>query len=93
MGKCEGKWKVSHQGLYLVMYLYVRVTELHHLVQYYSETATMQICTPIQIKKAFNENIQRAMIKQSVCKTLTFLFRLWNIPHWKHLLKYHITRP
>lgn len=50
------------------MYLHVCAIELHNFVQYYSETATMQICTPIQIKQVFNENIQRAMIKQSVVK-------------------------
>lgn len=62
-----------------IVFSYVFVCTCHritHVVQYYSETATKQICTPIQIKKAFNENIQKAMIKQSVCKTLTFLFRL-----------------
>lgn len=32
MGKCEGKWKVSHQGLYFVMYLYVCVIELHSAI-------------------------------------------------------------
>lgn len=67
MGKREGKQKVLHSGLYLVIYLYGRVIELYNLVQYYSKTAAMQICTPIQVtKKAFNENIQRATIKQSV---------------------------
>lgn len=65
--KHEEKWKVSCQGLCLVMYLYVCVTELHHLLHYYSET-TMQIYTPNTNKEAFNENIQRAKIKQSVLK-------------------------
>lgn len=69
MGKREGKRKVLHAGLYLVIYLYGRVIELYHLVQCYSETAAMQIYTTIQVtKKAFNENIQRAMINQSVVK-------------------------
>lgn len=36
--------------LHLVIYLYVGVIDLHHLLHYYSETTTMQICTPIQIK-------------------------------------------
>lgn len=51
MQKMRGKkCKVSCQGLHLVMYLYVCVIELHQLLCYYSETATMQICIPIQIK-------------------------------------------